>query len=347
MVWMHGASAGDIRALEPLMHELRDRRPDVNVSFTGFDAAGVVLGSSLSIPCWPLPADSKPYVSSWIRRRRPEVLVLERAEVWPNLIHCSANAGIRIIVVNARFRAKGWSALNAVFDQPLRRIDAFCAAAPRDRDRLLALGVSSDRIHVTGDSKRDRPLPDATHVARVRARLGTEGRRFWVSGSVHREEFLSVEQVARELKRIDPDLLWVLAPRHVDDAFRFERHLRRAGWRVNQYTILDTYGDLFAAYSGAVAAFVGGSLVPAGGHDVWEAAIQGTPVIYGPHHSDDSEAHSQPGVKAMNRHELANILRTWIRSPELRNRAGEQHRFSAQAMTGATARAFCQLESLL
>ncbi len=303
VVWAHGASAGDLLALAPILDELRALRPDTSVLVTTVTDSGMGVarkGLLTADAVGYLPYDLPWAVGRVMRAVRPDVLVLEYAEVWPALLRAARRAGTRVLITNGRFheRALGrYRLLYRLIGNPLRHVDLLCMRTAEEAEHALAIGADPARVRVLGNSKFDRAARLGPGDAAVRADLGealghAPGTRWLVAGSTHEgEEALLVDLFGR-LRAGHPELRLLLAPRYLDRVERvlglarargFAAARRTQGARDEPVVVLDTLDELSQAYALASLVFVGGSLVTRGGQNILEPAARGKPVLFGPH----------------------------------------------------------------
>lgn len=295
-VWIHAASVGEILASRRLVDALRARGHSVFTTTATLDGRDVMRRARPDVPCHLAPIDHPWCVESTLRRLEPAALVIVETELWPVRIAAAERQGVPVLLVSARLSDRSfprYRRLGRLAGPTLRRIRRVGARTELDRDRFVSLGVPADRIEITGDLKLEpveqaAPLsPDLSEVLGVRPLV--------VAGSTHPGE---EEQVLDALSAATgaQESALVIAPRHVQRAIEVERLVRSRGRSVRRRTtsqprplaagevlILDTVGELAAVYARAAVAFVGGTLVPVGGHNVLEPASAGCPVLHGPH----------------------------------------------------------------
>jgi 3-deoxy-D-manno-octulosonic-acid transferase len=227
----------------------------------------------------------------------PSMIVLVETELWPNLLTEAERRGLPVVIVNGRLapeRIARYRRLSGLYRPLLRGLDAVGAAGRDEANRFVELGVSKDAVHVLGNLKFDLPEP-AEKAADLRVRFGLAANRPIVAaGSTGEGEDRLVLEAFAAARREVPDLLLVLAPRHperfasvADEAARrgfvVSRLSRGAASKDAEVLLVDTMGQLAALYMVAGSAFVGGSLVPVGGHNLLEPIAAGVPVLFGPH----------------------------------------------------------------
>lgn len=299
VVWLHAASVGELVAVRPLLRRLRDRFPErlyvvSTATRTGLALARTMPEVHLAVL---LPLDARGPVRRLLRHFRLEAFLFTETEVWPTLLAELGDARVPAFMVSGRVSAN--TAARTRWLRPLyRRALAgviCCMQTDVDAQRIIALGADPPRVQVAGSLKFDGdhgdPPPDVVRLGRA---LGS--RRLLVAGSTHPGEDEAVLDAFRRLLPGRPDLVLLLAPRHPDRMRGAASAVDAAGLRCVRYSalgeqpieppvvvLLDVMGVLAHCYPLAVAAFVGGSLVPVGGHNVLEPAAAGRAVLVGPH----------------------------------------------------------------
>ena len=243
---------------------------------------------------------------------RPVALVLVETELWPNLLHQAHAASVPVVLINGRLspnRMNRYRRLSRLYRPVLERVAVLGAQSHGDAERLRELGARPEAVVVTGNIKYDLPLP-RTDPESMRRRLELPRERaVFAAGSTAPTEEALVLRAFETARRNRPDLLLVLAPRHITRAEEVQELVRSHGLRCVRYStgdpvasadvlLVDTLGDLVALYQIAQVAFVGGSLVPIGGHNVLEPAALGVPVVFGPfteHFREPAEALERAG----------------------------------------------------
>jgi len=298
-LWLHCVSVGETVAAEPLVAALRERGVPLMVSSTTFTgAARVRQRFGRRLPQRYLPFDIPLFVARFLDRVQPRALLILETELWPNLIAACRRRGIPVILVNARLSARsarGYARLGRLSRAMLADLTLIAAQSPADAGRFAALGVPEDRLHVTGNLKFDAGgesvLP--ADAADLRAQIGA--RPVWVAASTHAGEDEIVLDAHRRLLRDRPEALLVLVPRHPERFNDVAALVARRGFTCLRRSAGDTpapacavflgdsMGEMPLYYGIADVAFVGGSLVPVGGHNFLEPAALGLPLLTGPH----------------------------------------------------------------
>jgi 3-deoxy-D-manno-octulosonic-acid transferase len=300
-LWIHGASVGEARIVGALARDARRRRPGLPVIASSVTRTGRAMlpGPPALDASFFLPLDFRGVQRATFSSIRPAAVVLVETEIWPNLLAEAAARGIPAALVNARLapeRLSRYRLLASLYGPALRHLAVVGAASDAEASRFAALGVPERSIVVTGNVKFDLPAPSASPEA-LRARFGLPpSRPVVVAGSTAAGEDALVLRAFMELRAARPDLFLVLAPRHPErvpaaieraSALGLSTHRLSSGddraAAAASVLIVDTLGELSGLYALAAAAFVGGSLVPVGGHNLLEPVAAGSPVVFGPH----------------------------------------------------------------
>jgi 3-deoxy-D-manno-octulosonic-acid transferase len=302
-VWIHAVSVGETLAARPLVTALRPlvsgRRIVVsNTTVTGRTVAEQSL-SAVDARFY-VPFDLPGPVGRAMAAARPELLVLMETELWPNLIHGARRRGVRTAIVNGRISDRShhrYLRAKSLFAPVLQEVDLFLMQTAEHADRIRALGALAERVQVTGNLKFDaaEATPPSPALAAIVGGPARAGRLTWIAGSTVTGEEVQVLAALARLRERLPEVDLVLVPRHPERFPEVPGMVAAAGfhcvrrsetrpgeWRPGDVLLLDTMGELAQAYALADVAFVGGSLVPMGGHNILEPAVAGVPVVVGP-----------------------------------------------------------------
>lgn len=363
-VWVHCASIGEVRAAHPLLAAIARTRPDVGMLVTTTTPEGHRTARALGVAqaVGMLPADVPGLPGRLFDAIEPDALVLLETELWPGLLRAARSRFVPALVVNGRISARSFTRYRLVkplLAPVLDGVAAFAMQADVDRERILALGADPSRVETQGNLKYDAlALPQAAPPP-VLDSLSSE--RVWVAGSTHDGEETAVAEAYLALRPALPDLRLIVAPRHVSRAVAAQKAIEARGLSVvrrsalqgppapGQVVLLDTSGELAGVYALAAAVFVGGSLIPKGGHNPLEPLAHGRPVAFGPftHNFRDVTAavlESGGGTRVADASALAAALRPWLEDPEAARRTGTQARERIVERHGAVARATALLE---
>jgi 3-deoxy-D-manno-octulosonic-acid transferase len=362
-IWLHGASAGDLQALAPMMRRFRERFSDCRIlvstiTNTGFLMARDRMAAEVDAVVYA-PWDLWGATRRAVRALRPDLLVLEYTELWPNLIHAAHASGARVVLTNGRFapeRLSAYRVLLAVAGNPLRELDLLLMREDGEAERALSLGAPLERVWVTGNTKFDgfdAAPPGADDGLREALGLPT-GTRALIAGSTHEGEEELVLAVFRRLLARAPDVKLVLAPRYIDRAGRVVALAEGAGFRVGrrsagaaatrgaQVVVLDTIGELSRAYRLATLVFVGGSFTSRGGQNILEPAAQGKPVLFGPNMDNFSDSVQvllgRGGIQAADAEHFEALVTDLLARPDTCAQLGELAAQAVRQVSGASQR---------
>lgn len=356
-VWVHASALGELRAASALVERLQASGQRVYTTASTLDGRDVMRRAQPETPCHLAPLDHPWCVAAALARATPAVLVLVETELWPCWIAAARRRGVPVVLVSGRIsdrslpryrRVRAWLAAS------FGRLSAVGARSETDAARFRELGAASERVTVTGDLKLDcvaPPLEAASDLAALLAAVD-----YWVGGSTHAGEEALLLDALEQLEGQGVASVLVLAPRHPGRAAELARLARRRGRPARlrsqqgaaplasgEVLILDTLGELASLYAGARVAFVGGSLVPIGGHDVLEPASVGRPVLFGPHVQNTRQGAEileavGAGRKVHDAHSLGAALLELLQARERADALGAAGRAALQAHRGSAAR---------
>lgn len=371
-VWVHAASVGEVQAALPLVEALRERYPGMPIVLTAFTPSGqehARRSLPADVHCALLPFDFPGAASRFVRRVHPRVAVVIETELWPNLYAACEKADIAVLLVSARItersarRYRRWRGLVA---DTLRVVREISAQTEADAGRLLMLGADPGRVTVGGNLKFDLRIPPGVveRAGGLRDELGIGGRPVWIAASTHEGEDEQVLDAHRAVLDAHPDGLLVLAPRHPVRSDTVARAALERGFRTARRSssdpcdaatdvyLLDTLGELTVFYAIADIAFVGGSLVPVGGHNLLEPAAFNLPLVCGPHLHGVREISAlfeeEGGLEVVTSSEsLARTVNRLFACPVVREQRGEAARRVLERNRGAVARIVRSVEAVL
>jgi 3-deoxy-D-manno-octulosonic-acid transferase len=361
-VWLHAVSVGEAQAAVPLIRALIERYPSLRILVTtttptGSERVQGALGDTVAHVY--APYDLPGAVRRFLDGVRPRVAVFMETELWPNTFGLCAERGVAVVVANARLSersARGYGRFPGIVRPMLEAVSLIAAQARADADHFVRLGAPPERVHLTGSIKFDLTLPASLReqAEALRRRWGVD-RSVWVAASTHEGEDESVLDAFERVLQSCPDSLLMLVPRHPERFGRVLAMARRRGLRIVQRTqaradcsdaqvfLGDTMGELPLFFAAADVAFVGGSLVPTGGHNMLEPAAVGLPVLFGPHVFNFAEVSQLLLERAAARQvrgpaELAAAVCELFQDAEARNAMGERGRQVVDENRGALER---------
>lgn len=370
-IWVHTASVGEVQAATPFLRELIAEYPSTPIVVTTMTPTGATQLQATfqgQVHHCYLPFDLPHAVSFFLRRLRPRIAIIVEMELWPNLFHGIHRRGIPLLLINARLSATSAAAYARVggLMAPVLRCPSRIAAQSReDAQRLVKLGAPDERMVVAGSLKFDQSLPASTREQGdlLRQHLGVS-RPVWIAASTREGEEEQVLEAHRQVLGTLPAALLILVPRHPDRFARVDTLCREAGYSVvrrseggaclahMQVYLGDTMGELPLLYAASDVAFVGGSLVPMGAHNVLEPAALGLPVIVGPHTFNFAEITRQL-VQAGGCDQvadaslLADAVIELLENPDRRAQRGRAAMRLVEANRGATRFVVHEVRSLL
>jgi 3-deoxy-D-manno-octulosonic-acid transferase len=366
-IWVHAVSVGEVQAAAPLVRALLKEYPNrplvlTTTTPTGSDRVRALFGDQV-IHCYA-PFDLAWPVKRFFNWCRPAIAIILETELWPNLYHECGRRKVPLVLASARVSPKSierYKKLVSLFKETLSHGIVIAAQTPADAERFLLLGANPQRTHVTGNIKFDFDLPaDAVSKgARLRQVCGSN-RPVWVAASTHANEEEIVLRAHRMVQQKYPDALLMLVPRHPErfdgiasmldkQGMRFVRHSRGTQCAPDTEVLLgDTMGDLMMFFAASDVAFVGGSLVAVGGHNLLEPAALRLPILTGPHNYNaqdiaDMFIDSGAAVVVGNEAELADSIVRLFSDPAEREMLGDK----AEAIIGASRGALNRLLALL
>jgi len=349
-------------AAAPLLRAIQTRHPQIPLLLTTATPAGraraeALFGAGADVRF--LPYDTPGSVRRFLARIQPRLAIIMETELWPNLYAECERRELRVFLVNARLSAKSvarYRRFGALFSGVFTANVQVAAQSAADADRFRSIGAAPSRIHVAGNVKFDlQPAAGIIDQGRIlRAALGG-GRPVWIAGSTHAGEEEQVLDAHARLLTEQPDALLLLVPRHKDRFAAVAELLARRGVRFarrsdgvapdasSQVLLVDTVGELALLYSAADVAFVGGSLVGVGGHNLLEPAALGLPVLTGPHYFNSRDIallllERGAALQVADARELAAVLRRLLKDPEERRRIGAAGKEIVESNRGSVAR---------
>ncbi len=369
VIWVHAVSVGEVQAAATLVRRLLDAYPHYRVLLTTVTPTGAAQAKALfagAVEHRYLPYDLPHAVRLFLRRVKPRLLVILETEIWPNLLYHCHRRGIPTILVNARLSAASYRAylrFRCLSAPAVRWLSHIAARGEPDATRFLALGADPDRVSITGDLKFDMAMQDAAGVNASSLRRTVAGARpVWIAASTHAAEEEPVLDAFDRVRETVADCLLIIAPRHPERFDRVYDRCRRRGRVVVRHTdapraapeeadvyLLDTLGELSRFYGCADVAFIGGSLTPAGGHNVLEAAALGVPLVTGEHTANFTEIidlfkAEQALAIVADAEQLAAAVTRLLQDEPLRQTCGRHGQRLVQQQQGATDAVMALLE---
>jgi 3-deoxy-D-manno-octulosonic-acid transferase len=346
-IWVHAVSVGETLAAAPLIESLLERYPGyplvvTTTTPTGSERVRALFGDRVFhvYAPWDLPWA----VRRFLRATRPRLLLIMETELWPNMLHCTADTGCRILLANARLSersARGYARFAALTRAMLQDLDTVACQSEADGRRFLSLGLPERALQITGSIKFDLELDAGMReqAAQLRSELGAAQRPVLVAASTHPGEDEQVLQAFSRVRETQDNCLLVLVPRHPERFDEVYALCRQAGWQVRRRStgsppaladdilLGDTMGELVLLLGAATVAVIGGSLVEHGGHNVLEPAAWGVPVVTGPYMYNFAEVTellvaSGGMIRLEDPARLGECLQALLRDPQRRMQMG-------------------------
>jgi len=380
-VWIHAASVGEVICSIPLFNKMKREFPDVPILMTtmtqtGNDTAKKLIPGSEGVFFFPF--DHPFIIRRAIEKIDPCLLLIAETELWPNLLRFCGKKKIPVLLFNGRISKKslkGYLSVKSLFKDGLKSITLFLMQTEEDRRRIVEIGAPPSRTKVMGNLKFDQTFPPTTEEEReaMAKSLGLQGGEdLLIAGSTHPGEEEMLIGAFKELKTTAPNLFLILAPRHLDRLEEVESILKEEAllwvrktslplngepsrWdprHVPSVILLDTMGELMRLYSLGTLVFIGGSLVPIGGHNPLEPLAFKKCVLFGPYMFNFSEISKRliengGAVQVEGKEDLSSRLRLLFADEKTRTEIGEKGYQFLQKHRGATERAYEGIRSCL
>src|SRR5438067_8085993 len=383
-IWIHAISVGEVLAVAKLVEELRREYPRLSLVISTTTAAGQKLARERcgEENVFFFPLDLGFAIKPYLQALQPQLVILAETEFWPNFLRLAKQSGARFAVVNARISdgsLPGYRRWRFWLRRVLTNIDLFLAQSEEDQSRLVAIGAAPERVEVSGNLKFDVKPPQKTPLSEELRRRLQASAAFPVllCGSTVESEELALAGSFQALLREYPNAFMILAPRHPErfdavaallPSFAGSSWPRLNFWRRSQLPpaavlrggvlLLDSIGELASLYSLATIAFVGGSLVPRGGHNILEPAHFGVPILVGPHTENFrdiisifQQAQALRVVRAFRekdeKGDFGQVVRELLTDTAQREELGRRAAAVVRDQQGATARTMASLRTLL
>ena len=363
-IWIHAVSVGEALTARALIPDLRERYPDLKIflsttTMTGQKVARERLSDVDAVFFFPF--DLPPFVARTLRLVRPKLFIMMETEIWPNLLHACHKSGVKTMMVNGRISSRSYPRYRMArrfFRSVLADVDRFCMQSEESARRIIDIGADPARVTVTGSLKFESLETPAVSAGRGAGRVLRyfripESRPVLLAASTMKGEEAAALAAFGAVRRSHPTAMLIIAPRRPERFDEVVAAARAEGLRVLRRTeltmdtepqadvvVLDTIGELAQVFHVATVAFVGGSLVDHGGHNILEPAVHGRAIVFGPHMQNFSEIaeaflQRQAAVQIQTPAELAEVWARLVADPAERTRLGAAARALVEANRGA------------
>ncbi len=363
-IWVHAVSVGEVIACVPFLQMLRKEFPYKRIIFS----TTTYTGQKLALERFPeadrimyMPWDSGLCINRVVHSLKPEIFITIETELWPALFHTLKKSGSRIVVLNGRISNKsfkGYKRLGFLMENLLSYVDFLYMQGKSDAEKIIALGADKSRVGLMGNFKFDISF-DTLHPLQW---LEPVSGRILLAASTHKGEEEIILDAYETAKLNHPDLKLIIAPRHPERFSEVEEILGKRDFNFirrsalsnglyagTQYAapfdiiLLDTIGELSQVFSRSSIAFVGGSLVPLGGHNILEPAYWGRPIIFGPHMDNFPIANEflarAAAIQVNNADEIAQAVKHLLDNNEKAVRLGQNAKTIVEENSGAVNKA--------
>lgn len=377
-IWVHAASVGEVFCSIPLLKKIKKEFPHLKIilttmTSTGNETAKTYLPEADQVLF--LPIDHPFIIRRTIEKIQPNLLLIAETELWPNLLRSCRKKGIPIVLFNGRISQKSFQRyllFKFFFKECLKHVSLFLMQTEEDRIRIIEMGGESQKTRVVGNLKFDQTFLSFTQETMVEIVkiLGLQGKEnIFIAGSTHSGEEEILVNLYKEIKKMDPHLVLILAPRHLERLEEVERVLKKESLSWLRRTslplgagqsdqeqpdviLLDTMGELMGIYSFGTVVFVGGSLVPVGGHNPLEPLFFKKCVLFGPYMFNFLEISSRlieagGAIQVSGKEDLFSQMKRLLFDEGARKGVGEKGYQFLQKHQGATARMFEEIKPFL
>lgn len=308
-LWIHAVSVGEVLSLQNLIRKIKEGHPDWVIHFSSLTNTGMRIAREKLAEAdyiFFIPLDFKWIVRRFFRRLKPRVVIIAESEFWPNFLREANRQTGSILLINGRISPrsfKRYKRFKLLTKNILKNIEFFLVQTEKDKENLERIGVISDHIEVAGNLKSEVNLPILSEEELLRLKRNiniSETKKVIIAGSIRKGEENQLLRAYTKARSIKENLLFILAPRHPDRVNDVEKICNNYPFRIKRRSevvpgmewdilILDTIGELAQFYALSDVAFIGGSLIPWGGHNLLEPAFYGKPIFFGPHMENFSD----------------------------------------------------------
>ena len=371
VIWIHAVSVGEVNAAYPLVTELKIRYPKkhiviTTVTPTGSEQVKKIFNNEVT-HCY-IPFETPFAVSSFFNAIKPSIALIMETEIWPNIYNECGRRKILLVLVSAKISKKSlfyYHKLLPLFRETLSHGILIAAQSELDVERFLSLGASPNKTWVMGNIKFDYNLPaEALHNGQAFRFNTIQDRPIWIAASTHQDEEEQILNAHKQILKVVSNMLLILVPRHPERFIKVKQLLNLQGYNFtlrteyksvpenNEIFLGDTMGELLLFYAASDVAFVGGSMVPIGGHNLFEPASLGLPIITGKHMFSQKDMtdlfikHNAVDIVS-NENELASKVIYYIQNKQYRLKQGGKARGVVSKKRGALSSLMTRIDDLL
>ncbi|MEI7994649.1 MAG: lipid IV(A) 3-deoxy-D-manno-octulosonic acid transferase [Methylococcaceae bacterium] len=371
VIWFHAVSVGESEALFPLVRQIKKQHPDAKLLITTTTPTGSARVKAVmqeTVEHVYLPYDLPDANNRFMHCFKPKLAVIMETEIWPNLFMRCGKNGIPLYIINARLSEKssrGYQKIPSLVHPALAQVCCIATQTQDDANRFIAIGADSEKVHTLGNIKFDVEVPQSILANGLQIKANLFGGRFvWLIASTHKGEEEIFMEVYKEIQQKIPELLLVIVPRHPErfsdvkklcDQFQLSLAMRSADARIHTETdvyLVDTMGELKMLYAASDVAFVGGSMVPSGGHNILECAAVGVPVMFGPHMANFKEIangvlNHNGAIQCQNKDDIIHAILALYEQPAYRQELAEKGKTFVLQNQGAVSRICAILDQVI
>lgn len=372
-IWLHAASVGEVQVARALVTEIKSQFPEAAIFLSTVTRQGHNVARkqmTRDIPCFYAPLDLTGMVDRALNTIKPDIYICLETELWPAILRTAHKNGTKLLLLNGRLSENSYRwyrKIRGFMKNLLNNFSIISVIQPDDAQRYINLGADAEKTVINGNAKYDlRSIRPATEtINKYRDLLDIKnGQPVLMAGSTHTGEEPLLLDVFQELNNRLTDLIWIIAPRHLqrieeietlfaEQGIKCERlsHVKKHG-RQSTVILVDSMGELTTLYSVADYVFCGGSLVKRGGHNILEVAMWGKPVFYGPSMTDFADVKelleaNEAGFPVKDPQELAGRIVYFVDHPQEYRAAGQRAKKAALAQEGSAKRHVQLLKQLI
>lgn len=368
VVWFHAVSVGEAEALFPLLKQIKLKHPDTKLLITTTTPTGSARVKAVmqdTVSHVYLPYDVPDAICRFMRCFKPRMAVMMETEIWPNIFNYCGDHHIPLYIINARLSeksSKGYQKISGLIHPALANIKCIATQTNDDASRFISIGADSEKVETLGNIKFDVEITTSTITKGLTIKADLFMDRFvWLIASTHKDEEKIFLDIYKVLKEKIPELLLILVPRHPERFPVVKKLIEKEYLSVATRTLLetvntktdvylvDTMGELKAMYAAADVAFIGGSMVANGGHNILEASAVGVPVMFGPFMDNFKEIArvvliESAAIQCQSKSDIISSMKLLYEQPDYRRDLARKGKVFVQKNQGAIDRICAMLE---